>query len=796
LRKETLEAVPTISGERAALMTEFYSENLGRWSPPVLRARAFRFLCEKKTIWIGDSELIVGERGPRPKAVPTYPELTCHSLDDLRILDSRPKTRYRVPDDCVELYERTVIPYWRGRSLRDRMFEMLPAAWRAAYDAGVFTEFMEQRSPGHTVLDGKIYSKGMLGFKADIGRALAALDFVGDPEAYDRREQLVAMEIACDAAILFAERHAALAERMAGETEDEARRAELLRIAAVCRRVPAHAPRDFHEALQAYWFCHLGVVTELNGWDAFSPGHLDQHLLPFYRSGLVDGTLTEAAARELLECFFVKFNNHTAPPKVGVTAEESGTYTDFANINLGGLRADGSDGSNEVTDLLLEIVDEMHLLQPSSNVQVSRKTPDSVLKHALRVVRKGYGFPSLFNADAVVAEQLRQGKTLEDARAGGCSGCVEVGAFGKEAYILTGYFNLPKVLELALHDGVDPRTGVRLGPATGNPSTFDTFDDVFDAFEAQLRHLVDMKIAGNQVIERLYAKEMPAPFLSVLIDDCIANGRDYNAGGARYNNTFIQAVGIGTITDALAAIRALVFGGAGTEAEEVGRGGACPRPSAMGLQELVATLDADFAGNEPLRARLVNRMPKYGNDDDEADALMVRVFDAAFRCIDGRPTARGGSYRLEMLPTTCHVYFGSVCGATPDGRRAGMPLSEGISPVQGADRRGPTAVFASAAKMDHIKTGGTLLNMKFTPQILAGDEGIDRLAHMVRTYFKADGHHVQFNVVSAETLREAKADPEAHRGLIVRVAGYSDYFCDLGEALQDEIIARTEHGEI
>jgi formate C-acetyltransferase len=604
------------------------------------------------------------------------------------------------------------------------------------------------------------------------------------------------MEIACDAAILFAERHAALAERMAGETEDEARRAELLRIAAVCRRVPAHAPRDFHEALQAYWFCHLGVVTELNGWDAFSPGHLDQHLLPFYRSGLVDGTLTEAAARELLECFFVKFNNHTAPPKVGVTAEESGTYTDFANINLGGLRADGSDGSNEVTDLLLEIVDEMHLLQPSSNVQVSRKTPDSVLKHALRVVRKGYGFPSLFNADAVVAEQLRQGKTLEDARAGGCSGCVEVGAFGKEAYILTGYFNLPKVLELALHDGVDPRTGVRLGPATGNPSTFDTFDDVFDAFEAQLRHLVDMKIAGNQVIERLYAKEMPAPFLSVLIDDCIANGRDYNAGGARYNNTFIQAVGIGTITDALAAIRALVFGGAGTEAEEVGRGGACPRPSAMGLQELVATLDADFAGNEPLRARLVNRMPKYGNDDDEADALMVRVFDAAFRCIDGRPTARGGSYRLEMLPTTCHVYFGSVCGATPDGRRAGMPLSEGISPVQGADRRGPTAVFASAAKMDHIKTGGTLLNMKFTPQILAGDEGIDRLAHMVRTYFKADGHHVQFNVVSAETLREAKADPEAHRGLIVRVAGYSDYFCDLGEALQDEIIARTEHGEI
>ncbi len=777
LRQETLDAVPTLSGERAALMTEFYRDNLGRWSPPVLRARAFRHLCERKTIWIGDGELIVGERGPRPKAVPTYPELTCHSLEDLAILDSRPKTPYRAPAECRELYERTVIPFWRGRSLRDRMFAMLPEEWRAAYDAGVFTEFMEQRAPGHTVLDDKIYRKGMVDFKVDIARARAALDFAGDAQAYDRREQLDAMEIACDAVVLFAERHAALAEEMAAAADPQ-RRAELERIAAVCRRVPAHAPRDFHEALQAYWFCHLGVITELNGWDAFNPGHLDQHLLPFYRRGLADGTLTEASARELLECFFVKFNNHPAPPKVGVTAEESGTYTDFANINLGGLLADGSDGANEVTHLLLEIVDEMHLLQPSSNLQLSRKTPGPVLEHALRVIRKGYGFPSLFNADAVVEEQLRQGKTLEDARAGGCSGCVEVGAFGKEAYILTGYFNLAKVLKLALHDGVDPRTGVRLGPATGSPGGMAAFDDVFAAFAAQLRHLVDVKVRGNQAIERLYATEMPAPFLSVLTDDCIANGRDYNAGGARYNNTFIQAVGIGTVTDSLAALRRLVF-----------------EDRAASLPELIAALDADFAGDEPLRSRLVNTMPKYGNDDDAADDLMVRTFAAAFACIDGRPTARGGHYRLEMLPTTCHVYFGAVCGATPDGRRAGKPLSEGISPVQGADRRGPTAVFRSAAKMDHVKTGGTLLNMKFTPEVLAGEEGIARLAQLVRSYFKADGHHVQFNVVSAATLRSAQADPEAHRGLIVRVAGYSDYFCDLGEALQEEIITRTEHGE-
>jgi formate C-acetyltransferase len=291
-----------------------------------------------------------------------------------------------------------------------------------------------------------------------------------------------------------------------------------------------------------------------------------------------------------------------------------------------------------------------------------------------------------------------------------------------------------------------------------------------------MRHVLDVKIAGNQLIERMFARLMPVPFLSVLIDDCIRNGRDYNAGGARYNNTYIQGVGIGTLTDSLAAIQTGVF--------EEGR---------ISLEGLVSALDADFEGYEELRLRLVNRMPKYGNDDDRADALMQRAFEGFFAAVDGRPTARGGRYRIQMLPTTCHVYFGSVTEATPDGRRATVPVSEGISPVQGADRRGPTAVARSAAKMDHVRTGGTLLNMKFTPSLLATDDGIDKLAHLVRGYFKMDGHHVQFNVVRADALREARARPEEHRDLIVRVAGYSDYFCDLSSALQDEIIARTEH---
>ena len=776
LRQASLDTLPSISEQRACLLTDFYKSNEGRYSVPVTRARSFEYLCEHKTIYLGDDELIVGERGPQPKMVPTYPELTCHSLEDLQILDARPKTHYSVPPSCLDAYRQEIIPHWRGRAMRDKIFGAMSVDWLAAYEAGVFTEFMEQRAPGHTVLDDKIYREGMLDRKQRIAKAIDALDFLDDPLAHDKREQLTAMAISCNAVIRFAERHATLAEQLAAGHDDPVRRAELEKIARVCRHVPAHPPRDFHEALQAYWFCHLAVITELNGWDSFSPGHLDQHLWPFYQQGLADGTLTPEHARELLECFFIKFNNHPAPPKVGVTAAESGTYTDFANINLGGLLRDGADGSNELTHMLLEIIDEMHLLQPSSNLQLSRKTPDSVLKHALRVIRKGYGFPSIFNADAVIQEQLRQGKSLEDARAGGCSGCVETGAFGKEAYILTGYFNLPKILELTLHRGVDPRTGKQLGPRTGAVEDFADADALFAAFRQQLRHFIEIKIRGNQIIERMYANGMPAPFLSVITDDCIAKGLDYNAGGARYNHTFIQFVGIGTLTDSLSAIGQLVFD------ERV-----------IDLPGLVAALDADLAGCDSLRARMLNRAAKYGNDEQAADRWMQRAFEAVFEEVDGRPNTKGGCYQIEMLPTTCHVYFGSVTGATPDGRRSGMPLSEGISPVQGADRHGPTAVIRSAAKMDHLKTGGTLLNMKFSPRLLADGHGIDMLAHLVRSYFKLDGHHLQFNVVTADTLRQAQADPAAHRDLIVRVAGYSDYFCDLSRELQDEIITRTEH---
>jgi trans-4-hydroxy-L-proline dehydratase len=777
LREQSLQAKPSISPERAVLLTEFYKNHLSATlSTPMKRALAFKHLLENKSVVINEGELIVGERGTAPKATPTYPEITVHSLNDLDILNSRPRTAFQVSKATRRTYEKEIIPFWRGQTIREKIFAEMDETWKEAYEAGIFTEFMEQRSPGHTVLDDKIYRLGMDDFKVAITTSLESLDFKNDPEAFKKKEELEAMAVAADALIRYAGRHGEKARELAAEEKNPQRRAELERIAEICFRVPKNAPRDFWEALQYYWFVHLGVITELNTWDSFNPGRLDQHLHPLYKKGLEQGTLTEAKARELLQAFWIKFNNQPAPPKVGVTAEESGTYTDFCLINLGGVKKDGSDGVNELSFLLLDVIEEMRLLQPSSMVQISKKTPDSFLQRALRIVKTGFGQPSLFNTEAIIQEMLRQGKSLEDARSGGASGCVEAGIFGKENYNLTGYFNLPKVLEIALNNGVDPRTGKKIGLETGDPGSFESFDQLFDAFRKQVNHFVGIKIKGNSIIERIYAEYLPTPFLSILIDDCIARGKDYHDGGARYNTSYIQGVGIGTVTDALTSIKYNVFD-----------------QKKMTMEKLLGVLRKDFEAEERMRQRLINKTPKYGNDDDYPDEVMVSVFEAYYEAVNGKPNTKGGTYHINLLPTTVHIYFGKVTGATADGRKASEPLSEGISPVQGADRHGPTAVVKSASKMDHLRTGGTLLNQKFTPQLLDGEEGIIKLGHLVRSYFKLDGHHIQFNVVTAETLREAQKHPERYRDLIVRVAGYSDYFVDLGPELQEEIIKRTEH---
>ncbi len=777
LLRKSKNAPVTISDERARLITRFYQSGTAQHEPVVIqRALAFRYIMEHKSICILPGELIVGERGPAPKAVPTYPEICLHSIHDLQTLDQRSKVPYKVPPETFEVYANQIIPFWSGRTMRERVFAHMSPEWMRAYQAGVFTEFQEQRCPGHTAMGDKIYRKGFLDLNTEIERAESNLDYFNDPEALEKAEQLRAMRICIEALIHFARRHADALDAAAAEESEPNRKSELVQMARICRKVPASKPETFWEALQMYWFVHVGVITELNPWDAFNPGRLDQHLSPFYQQEIQNGSLTREKARELLQAFWIKFNNHPAPPKVGVTAQESNTYVDFALINLGGLTSDNRDGVCELSYLLLDVIEEMRLLQPSSMVQISKKNPDRFLKRAIEIIRTGYGQPSVFNTDTIVQALVRQGKDIRDARCGGASGCVEMGAFGKEAYFLTGYFNLPKILELTLHHGFDRRTGQQVGTGLHHPETFTSYEKLFDAFSSELAYFAKVKIRGNNIIEKLYARYLPVPFLSLLIDDCIQNAKDYNAGGARYNTSYIQGVGLGSTVDALSAVRTHVF-----------------EKKNLSIHELIQALDDNFEGRQKLQEILLHHSPKWGNADPTADETAVEIFNAFFRAVEAKPNTRNGMHRINLLPTTCHVYFGSVTGALPDGRKAGQPLSEGISPVQGMDRQGPTAVIHSASKLDHIRTGGTLLNQRFLPQVLADETGIKGLVHLIRSYFKMDGHHIQFNVIDCETLKKAQANPDDYRDLIVRVAGYSDYFVDLTPELQEEIIQRTAH---
>lgn len=775
LREQSVTTPVHIDLERAKIETDFYKENDGKYSVPVMRAMTLKEYFSKKTLYFGDDELILGEKGKNPQASPTFPELCCHSEEDMKVMSERKLVSFHTTEEDRKLQAAEIIPFWKGRTIREKLLSRMTPEWHDCYEAGIFTEFMEQRGPGHTCGGEQVFTTGYLDYKEKIKKTMDALDWMNDPEASDKMEELKAMDICCDAVIILGERYHEMAVEKAAAETDPKRKAELEQIAKNLEVVPAHKPQTFWQAIQLYWFTHLAVTTELNPWDAFSPGRLDQHLNPYYEADVEAGILDDEHALELLECLWVKFYNQPAPVKVGITLKESATYTDFANINTGGVTPEGKNGVNNVSYLILDCMDEMKLVQPNSNVTISKKTPQKFLKRACEISRKGWGQPAFYNTEAQITELINAGKSLEDARRGGSSGCVETGAWGNEAYILTGYMNIPKIFQLTLFNGFDEYSGKQLGLQLGYAKDFKNFDELWAAFKKQLKHFVDIKIRGNNVIERLYAEEMPAPCLSVVTNDCISNAKDYNAGGARYNTNYIQGVGIGTVTDCVASVKYNVFD-----------------EKNFTMEELIDAMEHDFEGYDYIYSLVHDKTPKYGNDDDYADELMREIFDLYHDTIVGRPNMKGGKYGIDMLPTTCHVYFGDVILATPNGRKAHKPVSEGISPEKSADTNGPTAVIKSCAKMDHLATAGTLLNQKFTPNVVAGEAGLNNMASLVRSYFAMDGHHIQFNVVDRQTLIEAQKHPEDHKDLIVRVAGYSDFFRNLDKPLQDEIIERTE----
>jgi pyruvate formate-lyase/glycerol dehydratase family glycyl radical enzyme len=766
---------PEIHPQRALSATRSHRETEGE--PLVIRrARMlYRILAEHPLV-IQPGELIVGTKALTPRGSPVYPEVNCAWVErDLDKLATRKDTPFLVSDGTRRLLREEVFPYWRNRQIVDRIDESVPPEMWKADQRGVLYHYYRSRTIGHfQAAYGKVLERGLEGIIADAEQSRARLDPNGSEHA-NRQQFLDSVVLACRGAILLAGRYAIEAQSLARTEPDPARRAELEEIAEILTRVPAQPAVTFREALQSFWLTHLVLNLETSG-HAFGPGRFDQYLYPYYRHSIDSGEIGQAKAQELLDLLWVKFDEITLAKDSG-ESQTSSSYPDFQNLNIGGLTRSGRDAVNELSFMCLEALEHTRLPQPGLSAQVSSCTQPKFLLRCCEVLRLGTGMPAMFNADVMVLGMVNRGKTLPDARASSLNGCVAAYCDGKDRMSSSGYFNLAKTLELALNDGVDRLTGEQLGPRTGDPRTFTGFAELMAAFAAQVGYFADMKVRYDNIVRGIYARHCPVPFTSAVIDDCIATATDWHAGGAHYKIATVSGVAVGTVADALSGIRTHVF-----------------EKRTFSMAELVEMLDRNWEGHEAERQTLVNRTPHYGNDDERADELAVRVQDIFCSAVERHTDFQGARYWVDMLPTTSHIALGEVTGATPDGRKAGEWLSEGVSPVQGHDLNGPTASTRSVAKLDHARTNGTLLNLKLNPETLRTDRDLHKLAALIRSYFGQGGHHVQFNIVDRAILLDAMEHPERHRDLLVRVAGYSDYFTVLSREIQQEILSRVEHG--
>lgn len=771
LKEQIVHAVPEVYAERALLITRAYQENENE--PEAIRkARAMEKIFRESTVLIRDDELIVGCKTPTALGSPLYPEFNVQWLkNEIDTLPERVETAFKISDNNKNIVKNEVIPYWEGRTIYDAILENAPEDAMTAADEGLLFHYYLNRSIGHfnpnyeTVL-----RDGFDGLRYRVEAQLQALA----PEETEKRTYYNALLIVIDGVVAFAHRYADKAEALADQCGDETRKKELMRIAVNCRRVPEFAPENYWQALQSFWFVHLMLNLESNAY-AISPGRFDQYIYPFFQEDIRRDSISKADAQELLNCLWVKFAELTVVKEAG-TAKASNTYADFQNLNVGGLKADGSDGVNDISYMCIQAQSDLMLPQPQLSCLISTKSPQFFLMKACELARKGTGMPAMFNADGIVLSLAEKGKTLEDARKGGINGCVEITGQGNDQMASSGYINLAKCLELALNNGVNMISGKKTGPETGAPDTFESIEDIWQAFENQIRHMVDLKTAYDTIAKQAFARMGPVLCSSLVVDDCIAKGLDFHNGGARYSQPMLSGVGTGTVSDAIAALEHFVF-----------------NKGTYSLEEIVSGMKADFQGHETMRNLLWKKAPKLGNDLDIVDGNAVRLVNLFVKILKKYTNNRGVPYGADMIPTTAHLPFGVATAATADGRRAGMPLAEGISPVQGQDLSGPTAVIKSASKMDHASTVGSLLNMKFTPQTLAGEGNLRKFAALIRSYFDLGGHHMQFNVVSKETLQKAQEHPEEYRSMLIRVAGYSDYFVMLSKDVQDEVISRTAH---
>ncbi len=817
------ENLPVIEADRAEIVTKAYQETEGQ---PIItrRAYAFKKICEELPIIIRPDELIVGSNSQAPRGCQAFPEYSFEWLEaEFDTVETRSADPFYIAEDTKKrLHE--AFKYWKGKTTSELATSYMSDETLMAMKHNIFT-------PGNYFYNGighftvKYEEVLAIGYEGIRAKAQTELEKAkqGDADFAKRSHFLKAVITCCDAAITYAGRYAKLALKEAEGCKDKERQAELLKIAEVCAHVPAKPARNFYEACQSFWFVQMLLQTESSG-HSISPGRFDQYMYPYFKQDMDAGTVSREFAQELIDCIWVKLNDLNKV-RDAASAEGFAGYSLFQNLIAGGQTEEGMDATNDVSFMCIEASMHVNLPAPSLSVRVWNGTPHSFLMKAAKLTRTGIGLPAYYNDEVIIPAMMSRGVSLEDARTYNIIGCVEPAKAGKtDGWHDAAFFNMCRPLEMVFSNGYEG--GEKVGPQTGNVADMKTFEEFYDAYKTQMNYFIELLVNADNAIDYAHAERCPLPFQSSMIDDCIGRGKALQEGGAVYNFTGPQGFGIANVTDALLAVKKLVFEEQKITLDEFkdaldhnfGKGLTDAKMQEITTQVVRELMQAGKEVTEDDIAKIfqtvrdekvsaadqrkydqilawIDGVEKYGNDILDVDMFARDVAYTYTKPLQDYKNPRGGIFQAGLYPVSANVPLGGQTGATPDGRLAGTPIADGVGPVQGKDTLGPTATANSVARLDHgIASNGTLFNQKFHPTALKGDEGLEKFIALIRAYFDQKGMHMQFNVVSRETLLDAQAHPEKYKNLVVRVAGYSALFTTLSRSLQDDIINRTVQG--
>ena len=813
--------MPEIEAERAVLLTESYKSTEGE---PIImrRAKAFKHICDNIPIYIREEELIVGSTNKNPRGCQTFPEFSYEWLqDEFDTIEKRAADPFYISEETKQKLTE-VHKYWKGKTSSELATSYMDERAKAAIEHNIFT-------PGNYFYNGighvtvKYEEVLKIGYKGIMNKAAEELSLlsVADSDYSERHVFLEAVIISCNAAINYAKRYSALAYQMAEKTSDITRKNELIRIAENCDRVPEYGARNFYEACQSFWFVQMLIQVESSG-HSISPGRFDQYMYPYYKKDMDEGKITREFAQELMDCIWVKLNDLNKA-RDAASAEGFAGYSLFQNLIAGGQTSEGLDATNDLSFMCVEACLHVMLPQPSFSIRVWNGTPHEFMLKAATLTKTGIGLPAYYNDEVIIPSLISRGLSIEDARDYNIIGCVEPQKSGKtDGWHDAAFFNMCRPLELVFSNGVDK--GYQLGKRTGEIDDFKTFEDFYNAYKAQSKDMIELLVNADNAIDVAHSERCPLPFLSSMVDDCIKRGKSVQNGGAVYNFTGPQGFGVANMADSLYAIKKLVYDEKKVTLQEYkealennyGRPVSNNQVEKTAIEALKRLNDSGVEITEKIVAEVVkevtanglspqkkaeydkllemiDEIPKFGNDNPEVDAFARDVAYTYTKPLETYKNPRGGHFQAGLYPVSANVPLGAQTGATPDGRLAYTPVADGVSPSAGKDINGPTASANSVSRLDHyIASNGTLFNMKFHPSALEGQSGLEGFVTLIRGYFDQKGSHMQFNVVSRETLREAQKNPDKYRSLVVRVAGYSALFTTLSKSLQDDIINRTE----